>query len=238
MVKVKEVNRILLQVDKALVIKQKRRKLLDDHLARMKGEKGDKGDKGEIGLTGRGGIKGKQGQQGFEGKQGVKGEIGFSSDIPGPKGQTGKQGKTGKKGTDGKHGKDGSPDTGSKIVEKVNLLDIRPGLQIHWKHISGLKELIEDLTSRIMTADVNARNALALGGMGTPLSQTFIGDGSTTAFTLTKDIGGEGKALWVYYNGQWLVPTTHFTISQRKIINTTFTPEDGTDVDVLYLPAE
>jgi len=189
-----------------------------------KGDKGDKGEKGEMGDVGEKGEQGETGKQGEKGDKGDKGEDGKDSTVAGPIGLTGKTG------AKGKDGKDGSPDTGDEIIGKIN----KSKSQIDAERIKDLWETVEELGKRIKTNEVNT---LALGGMGTPLSQSFSCNGVLTAFTLSRDIGGEGKALWAHYNGQWLVPTTHFTISGRRIINTTFTPEDGTTIDVLFFPA-
>ena len=78
------------------------------------------------------------------------------------------------------------------------------------------------------------------GGLSLPVSQTFSGDGATTSFTLNSKVAAGGAAIWVYYNGQYLVPTTHFTITNNAAnatIALTFTPDDGTSIDTLRLRA-
>ena len=61
------------------------------------------------------------------------------------------------------------------------------------------------------------------------------GDGETTEFTLPAVPNGNGLAIWVYYNGQWLQPTTHYTVSGTTI-SLTFTPEADTVVEGFLIP--
>src|SRR3990167_2140992 len=58
----------------------------------------------------------------------------------------------------------------------------------------------------------------------------FTGDGSTTAFTLPRQPGAKGKAIWAYLNGQQIQLGTHFTVG-RKTLNTTFTPANGDTIE-------
>ena len=119
-------------------------------------------------------------------------------------------------------GKDGSPDTGKEIVEKINKTEVKPEFQIDAKHIKNLR--------------VGGKRGG--GGMGSPVPQTFACNGVLTSFTLNFPVSGDGnnRALWAYYNGQWLVPITDYTIS-GKTFSTTFTPENNTSIDVLFFPA-
>ncbi len=90
--------------------------------------------------------------------------------------------------------------------------------------IKGLEEKIKEIPERpTMTV---------FGGRKPPrfVKFSFVGDGSTTAFTLSDEPAGRGLAIWAYYNGQWLQPGVHFTIS-KYTFTTTFTAENGTTLE-------
>ena len=110
-----------------------------------------------------------------------------------------------------------------EVVEKINTAEKKVLLS----SIEGLVEMFANIKRTLVRKESGG------GGMGLPVPQTFTGDGSTTSFTLSNNVAAGGRAIWVYYNGQWLVPTTHFTIS-GKTISLTFTPENNTSIDVLY----
>ena len=169
---------------------------------------GDKGDKGEQGIQG---DKGDKGEQGIQGKQGLKGE----------KGEKGIIGKNGENGIDGKNG---SPDNPEDIVKKLNKTEESVKISV----IKGLETQIKNILSSLREKKGGG------GGMGLPVHQTFNGDGSTTTFTLSNNVAAGGNALWAYYQGQFLVKTTHWTIS-GKTLTLTFTPENNTNIDILYI---
>lgn len=92
-----------------------------------------------------------RGNPGKDGPQGLQGPSGDTIVGPiGPKGETGLQGPPGIDGAsvEGKPGKDGSPDTGEQIVDKINSLEIEPGLQIDIEHIKGWKEQLKAVGER------------------------------------------------------------------------------------------
>jgi len=73
------------------------------------------------------------------------------------------------------------------------------------------------------------------GGMSDPVHQSFSGDGSTTSFTLSRDVAASGTAIILRYNGQTQDHTTHYTIS-GAVISMTFTPANGTTISVTFWP--
>ena len=67
------------------------------------------------------------------------------------------------------------------------------------------------------------------GGIGQAQVQTFDVNATTTTLTLT--YAPTGRAILAFYQGQYLVPSTGYTIS-GKTITLLFTPMDGTFIDV------
>jgi len=176
-----------------------------------KGVKGDKGEKGEQGEQGQS-IVGQQGVKGDKGEQGEKGEQGL-------------QGKDGKDGLNGKDGRDGSPDTAEQIADKLNTLEEK----IDVKVIKGLQKMF-----RSLELSIQETKGKFGGGMGTPMHETFSCNGVLTSFTLSNRVAANGNAAWIYYQGQFLVKTTHWSIL-GKTLSLTFTPDNGTNVDVTYI---
>ena len=104
--------------------------------------------KGEDGKPGKDStVPGPKGERGFPGPKGESGIPGRESTVPGPvgpqglSGEPGADGKDGADGADGKPGKNGSPDTGERIVEKINALD-RNADRIDALHIKNLPQAI------------------------------------------------------------------------------------------------
>lgn len=161
----------------------------------------------------RKGDKGEPGRDGIDGRDGKPGE-------PGKKGDKGEPGKDGE---NGEPGKDGSPDTPKQIAEKLNTLTE----VVDYKVIKGLQKVLTDLQR-------SSKGKLSGGGMGMTFHETFTGDNSTTQFTLSNSVSAGGKAAWVYYNGQFLVNSTHWSIS-GKTLSLTFTPETDSKIDITYI---
>lgn len=122
-----------------------------------------------------------------------------------------------------KDGEDGSPDTGVQIVKKVNDLEITPSKQIDASHIKNLAKFFP-----------KKKGGGGGGGMGNLVSESFAVSGATTTITLAKKVGLGGNAIWAYYNGQYLVPNTGFSVS-GKTMTLLFTPIANTFIDVLYI---
>lgn len=116
-----------------------------------------------------------------------------------------------------------------KDIAEKNVLDtisklIEPLVE---KHVAGVKNEMRTVSSRVAMGGG--------GGIGTPTPFSFTGDGLTTDFTLPDTPSGNGLAIWAYYNGQWLQPSSHFTVNGRTF-STTFTAEDGTIIEGFLIP--
>ena len=72
------------------------------------------------------------------------------------------------------------------------------------------------------------------GGMGNFTPFSLAGDGITTAFNLPAQPTQEGLAILAYYQGQWLQPVVHYSVS-GKTITFTFTPDDNTTIEGLLI---
>jgi hypothetical protein len=49
-------------------------------------------------------------------------------------------------------------------------------------------------------------------------------------------IGGNGFAIWCYYNGQLIMRGEHYTVgADKKTLTLTFTPDDSTKIDIIYM---
>src|SRR3990167_9208291 len=169
------------------------------------GLKGDKGDRGDRGLQGIPSKDGKDGKTGKDGEQGFRGEKGLIGET-------------------GKSGKDGSPDTPEEIAKKLNKTEESVKISV----IKGLETYLKKLGQSIQQKTKGG------GGMGLPIHQTFACNGVLTSFTLSNNVAANGNAAWIYYQGQFLVKTTHWAIS-GKILSLTFTPENGTNIDITYI---
>jgi len=118
-------------------------------------------------------------------------------------------------------------DTPEQIAKKLNTLDEK----VDWTVIKGLKKIIENLNKAIREKGATKSGG---GGMGLPVHQSFSTSSSTTTITLSNNVAANSNALWIFYNGQFLVKGNHYTIS-GKIVTLTFTPQDSTNIDVTYI---
>lgn len=148
--------------------------------------------------------------------------------FDGKPGRDGRDGRSikGEKGDKGDKGKDGSPDTPDQVVSKVN----KASKKINLSAIERIEEELEKIRDAVRKSGGKSGG----GGMGKPIHETFSGDGSTTSFTLSNNVAASGTAAWVYYNGQFLVNSTHWSVSGTTL-SLTFTPEDGTSIDITYI---
>lgn len=191
--------------------------------------------------------------RGTQGIQGEKGDVGsepsderlvelitplIPDPIPGEDGRDGKSiiGPPGPKGERGESvigppgpaGKDGSPDKPEQIADKLNLLEEAVDQDV----IKGLKDEIKTLKS-----DITKAANRQIGGFKALRAATFSfsGTGAATSFSLPKVPGAKGKAIWAFYQGQYLQQGVHFTVS-NKTFNTLggtspFTAESGTVIE-------
>lgn len=73
------------------------------------------------------------------------------------------------------------------------------------------------------------------GGMGQPQHETTATSSATTTVTTTYRIAANGRAAWVYYQGQFLLWGVHYTVgSDRRTLTFTFTLTDNTNIDITY----
>jgi hypothetical protein len=164
----------------------------------------------EDGKDGLNGKDGKDGRDGVDGKDGKDGRDGID----------GKGGVNGKDGINGKDGKDGSPDTPEEVVSKVKKLGIPMSA------VNGLEEALYRARSKKSGSG---------GGMGNVENELKSVSSATTSITTNHPILG-GAAVWLDYNGQTLARGTHYTVgSDRQTITLTFTPDDGTTIQVIYI---
>lgn len=134
----------------------------------------------------------------------------------------GKKGDQGIAGRSGKDGKDGSPDTADQVVEKVNNATKKVKISA-----------IEGLSDELRKAK-RENGSKAAGGMGNTQHETYPVGVSTTSVTLNYSPANAGRAIWLHYQGQYMVYGTHYTVS-GKVINLLFVPTDGTYLDILYI---
>lgn len=197
--------------------------LTEDIAKQIKGEKGDKGDKGDQGEKGDS-VTGPQGPKGEKGDVGKTGPAGLD-------GRDGLPGAEGKQGDPGQDGKDGSPETPLQIAKKLNTLEAKVDIRV----IKGLLARIEGLERSLQDVRRVKKGGGGGGGMGNAVHEQFDGDGSTTAFTLANNVAAGGNAVMACrYEGQVQYLGDQFTIS-GKTLTFTFTPENGTKIEITYI---
>ncbi|MEK7112385.1 MAG: hypothetical protein AAB875_03580, partial [Patescibacteria group bacterium] len=116
-------------------------------------------------------------------------------------------------------------ETPIQIADKLNTLEEK----VEWKVIKGLTKMFASLSR-----EIRKPQQVGGGGMGNVSLFTLAGDGSTTTITLSSDVAANGRALWAHYNGQWLQPSTHYTVSGRTL-SLTFTPAADTTVEGFFI---
>lgn len=133
-------------------------------------------------------------------------------DFRGPQGF---EGKIGAKGVDG------SPDTPEQIITKVNKAG-----GVKMTAIEGLPEAIK--------AAKKGGGGKSGGGMGNVQHETKAISSGTTSVNTTYPVAAGGRAAWIYYQGQFLVYGTHYTIAGTTV-TLTFDKVDGTYLDITYI---
>lgn len=128
---------------------------------------------------------------------------------------------------DGEPGKDGSPDTAEQIADKLNTLEEKVDIKV----IKGLKTYFDNFNKKIQGIKSSQSSG---GGMGNVVHKTFNVGSSTTSSSLDYKVAADGNAIWVYYNGQFLVKGTHYTVS-NSTITWLETFGDNTYVDITYI---
>ena len=161
-------------------------------------------------------LKGDRGETGEAGPQGMKGEKGM-------RGETGAEGKKGDAGAAGPHGEKG--EKGKDADEEKIIAEV-------------LKRLEKDGRFNERVKAETKKAVGYAGGYGPRIldatPETFPVNSGSTTLTLKSHPVASGNALIAYYNGQYLVPKTGFTIRGR-VITLLFDPGNGTFIDVWYL---
>lgn len=183
-------------------------------------------------LKGNDGYTPIKGKDYFDGKKGDKGDKGEPG-KPGGKGDRGEPGigVKGDKGDPGKPGNDGSPDTPEQVVKKINKSERS---KIKMTQIAGLEQYLQGLRNSIKNSRLTKSGSG--GGMGNVQHESKNVSSSTTTVTTNQSIAGQGFAIWAYYQGQLIVKDTHYTVgADFKTLTLTFTPEDATVIDLVYI---
>jgi hypothetical protein len=182
-----------------------------------------KGDRGSDGVDGKDGIDGKDGTDGRDGKDGIDG-------------RNGKDGIDGKDGENGVNGKDGSPDTPDQVVDKANIAKKKIAMSV----IEGLTDEFATLRQSIRTIRTEkGGGSQGGGGMGNVQHESHAVSSATTNITTAHKIAGSGFAIMgAYYQGQLIARGTHYVVGvDHKTLTLTFTPEDATIIDIIYIRA-
>lgn len=120
--------------------------------------------------------------------------------------------------------------TAEKIRDLLETLEGEEKLSVD--AISGLTELLEEITKKIPSAGAIANPQV----VHWPRHESFTMNGSDTTVTLAQGVSADGTALIVRYQGQTLDLTTQYTVSGNKITLVGFTPETSTSISVTYWP--
>lgn len=127
------------------------------------------------------------------------------------------RGKTGDKGERGERGEKG--ETGESVEKESILAELKPELD-------RLRAEVKRLAQQ--------KGGGGGGGMGNIQHESKAVSSATTSVNTTYTIGGNGFAIWAYYQGQLIMRGEHYTVS-GKTISLLFTPEDNTNLDVIYI---
>lgn len=112
-------------------------------------------------------------------------------------------------------------DTAEQVVDKVNSA----GGKIKRERVEGFDDY-EDIKRQAKFASSRSIPPGPVGFRGAARF-SFTGNGSTTEFRLPKTPALGGLALWMYYNGAWLVPDTDFTLA-GNLVTTQFVAGENT----------
>jgi len=169
----------------------------------------------------------------------IRGEKGDS--VAGPPGPQGEPGKT-IVGPPGLPGKDADPEKvvplvlkkipkvpelkPDAVVEKVNNAKKKVKLQ----QIEGLDEVLRGFSRKDRGGGGGG------GGMGNIIHQHTATSSATTTVSTANKISGGGFAIWAYYNGSFMARGTDYTVGgDLKTLTLTFTPQDDTVIDLVYI---
>ena len=140
------------------------------------------------------------------------------------------KGEKGDQGTEGKQGKDGSPDKPEEVVDKINMAKNK----VKMEAVDGLNNSLKNLERALRERGGGGRGGG--GGMGNIQHESFSTSSATTTVTTSYKIGGSGFAVWAYYNSALIMRGTHYTVgSDKKTLTFTFTLDDSSNVDLIYV---
>lgn len=188
---------------------------------KLKGEEGKKGDKGDKGDTGADGIAGMDGKNGRDGRDGFDGKMGLN----------GRDGLNGKNGTDGKNGKDGSSDTAIQIVKKLEKQNVQFWDEIKERRLRTVEHQVSFLINKLSNLQEQV-NRTASGGSSTFARDQFLGNGSTTAFTMSHAPVANSES--VYFNGNRQISGSDYTASGTTLTFLLITPQNGDVIEAQY----
>lgn len=118
-------------------------------------------------------------------------------------------------------------DTPDQIADKLNTLEQK----VQRKVIIGLDDELRGIRSSIRTSGGKKG-----GGMGDVQHESKAVSSATTSISTTYKIAGNGYAVWAYYQGQLIVRGTHYTVNgDHQTLPLTFTPQDATTIDLIYI---
>lgn len=132
---------------------------------------------------------------------------------------------------DGKDGKDGSPDTPTQIADKLNTLSEKVEISV----IKGLPAFIKNFQRALK--EKGGGSGSGGGGMSNIQHETKNVSSATTQITTTYPIAMGGFAIFgAHYQGQLIMRGEHYTVNaDRKTLPLTFTPDDNTKIDIIYM---
>lgn len=128
---------------------------------------------------------------------------------------------------------DDEEEDGTEIATKLNETTETVEISV----IKGLMKALEDLKREIKSVAQIKKQGGGGGGMGNIQHETNAISSATTTVTTQYSISQNGYGIiGAYYQGQLLFRGTHYTVGgDRKTLTLTFTPDDNTNIDIVYV---
>lgn len=128
---------------------------------------------------------------------------------------------------------DDEEEDGTEIATKLNETTETVEISV----IKGLMKALEDLKREIKSVAQMKKQGGGGGGMGNIQHETNAVSSATTTVTTQYSISQNGYGIiGAYYQGQLLFRGTHYTVGgDRKTLTLTFTPDDNTNIDIVYV---
>ena len=99
-----------------------------------------------------------------------------------------------------------------------------------------IKNLLRDLDVLRRAIRQKGGGKSSGGGMGNLEHENTATSSATTTVSTTQRIAANGDALWLYYNGQFMMKGTHYTVGgDQKTITFLISLQDDTNVSILYI---